>query len=706
MEAVAARVEKSVTLSDEGTLVGGVLKRKKQAIHSDILGRTWKVETLNWDGSIYSTTTNSYNARDQVTRVFMQEGTNGTGHETLETYDGYGRLASHKAPIQTDPTVYAYNSDGTLHSETDARGAIKTLTYNNRHLVTGINHDLSGTSTGAIAFDYDEVGSRLWMTDDSGRVDYQYNSLSQLISETRQFTGLSGSYPLSYTYNVAGEVESVTDPTGVVVSYEYDKTGRLSDVKGSTYAGVSEYATAIRYRAFDAVKSLTYGNSQTLNQSYNARRQLTSFAVGSLLSADFQYHPDGQIRYARDNTDPKMDRAYHYDQAGRISEALSGAESRGESTADGVYRQTYQYDVWDNLTGKAVNRFWSGGEPFAITYVNDRAQGTNYDADGRVTRDANDRTHAYDAAGRQTTTQEVSRASSWATGGAQPNSPPGGYYTTTTLTIGQTYDEDGGCTKRVETKTQATPFYQPVTTQRVDYYVRSSVLGGEVITELTSAGAKRKTNVYAGGTVVAEQQLYNEGQQSITWKHLNPVTGTTMESGAGGAAGGKKDYDPFGLELGYADPYLQNEEPDYASMGGSFYREGGNPFGESDGCQWNGMPIRCRMFEFIFRTQTLIGVTLGRNVDSGFFRSARWVDTTDKSKINSRVTSVDENGNPTERPGEWSTPHPLETSGHWEFWMASLLHEPLAANLQNSGQKAGPCEQMAEFAQSEADFAW
>jgi hypothetical protein len=60
----------------------------------------------------------------------------------------------------------------------------------------------------------------------------------------------------------------------------------------------------------------------------------------------------------------------------------------------------------------------------------------------------------------------------------------------------------------------------------------------------------------------------------------------------------KKEYDPFGLELGDTDPYLQNAEPDYASMGGSFYREGGNPFGDVSGCNWDGMAVPCHVFEF------------------------------------------------------------------------------------------------------------
>jgi YD repeat-containing protein len=57
----------AVTMTDE---VG-----RKQKEFYDILGRHSKSQTLNWDGTtVYSTTTNTYNSRDQITRVFVQGG--------------------------------------------------------------------------------------------------------------------------------------------------------------------------------------------------------------------------------------------------------------------------------------------------------------------------------------------------------------------------------------------------------------------------------------------------------------------------------------------------------------------------------------------------------------------------------------------------------------------------------------------------------
>jgi YD repeat-containing protein len=580
---------------------------RRQRIYRDAHGRQAKTEELNADGSVYRTATSTYNPLDQITRVLVRQGTSGTGQETLVTFDGHGRVATRKEPAQSAPTAFAYNADDTVRSVTDARAVTRTLTRNNRHLVTGVTHTApSGVApTGPVALAFDAAGNRVSMTDDTGRVDYQRDALSQITAETRQFAGLPGSYTLGYTYNPAGELASVTDPAGVAVNYGFDHTGRLNNVTGSTYAGVSQYAGALHYRAFGALKSLTYGNNQSLTQSFDARTRLASFQLGSLMSAEFDYYADGKIRFAKDNVNPTMDRAYEYDQVGRIAAGLSGAEARGEATADGIYRQTYQWDAWDNLTGRATNRFWSGGSPFTDTFVNDRKVGGSYDAEGNPTSDGDSgRQRTYDAASRMIQTREQSQSSSWGTLHASvvdpdPPQPEGGYYNTTVLTISLSHDGDGASAKRVQKRVTSRPGFAAVTAEQTEYYVRSSVLGGQIVTELNGQGQKDKTNVYAGGDVLVEQKVYAGGVQGLVWKGRNPVTRTSVEQSTGSGQTRKNEYDPFGLELGENDPYLASAEPDYASMfGGSSYRSGGNPFDGGDGCMWDGAPVRCTAYAF------------------------------------------------------------------------------------------------------------
>ena len=116
------------------------------------------------------------------------------------------------------------------------------------------------------------------MTDGMGRMDYVYDTLSRLKTETRQFNGL-GSFALNYDYNVAGELNSITDPFGHQVSYTFDKTGRVTGVTGSPFGNVTQYASNLQYRAWGALKSMSYGNGMIQNQAYTSRSQLQSLTV-------------------------------------------------------------------------------------------------------------------------------------------------------------------------------------------------------------------------------------------------------------------------------------------------------------------------------------------------------------------------------------------------------------------------------------------
>jgi YD repeat-containing protein len=194
---------------------------RQQRITSDVLGRQRKTEVLDWYPSqtVYSSTTNTYNALDQVTSVY-EEGANVSAQTTTLTYDGHGRLKTKQAPSQTNATTYYYNTDDTVQSVTDARGAVATFSYNNRHQTTGISYSApSGIiSPAPVTYGYDAAGNRTSMTDGSGSMTYHYDQLSRLTSEARAFTvstgtvAPTGTYTLSYGYNLASELISIKDP--------------------------------------------------------------------------------------------------------------------------------------------------------------------------------------------------------------------------------------------------------------------------------------------------------------------------------------------------------------------------------------------------------------------------------------------------------------------------------------------------------------
>ena len=66
------------------------------------------------------------------------------------------------------------------------------------------------------------------MIDGIGTHTYAYNSLSRLTSETQYISDLNASFTLSYQYNLAGELKSITDPWNATINYGFDASGRLA----------------------------------------------------------------------------------------------------------------------------------------------------------------------------------------------------------------------------------------------------------------------------------------------------------------------------------------------------------------------------------------------------------------------------------------------------------------------------------------------
>jgi YD repeat-containing protein len=364
---------------------------------------------------VYSTTVNVFNTRDQMTVVRQYAGTDqsSTYQDTTMSYDGYGRVSSKHVPEQDANTAtgYSYNPDDTINSVTDARGAVCTYGYNGRHQVTSAVHTLSGQPTINLTYGYDAAGNRTSMSDGTGSTSYNYDQLSRMTSETHNITGL-GSSSIAYQYNLAGELAGITSPDNITINYAHDSTGRVSAVTGSGASVVATYASNFQYRAWGALKHLDYGSGKTLDAGFNNRLAATSFQIPGLMSKTYDYYADGRLRFSSDLIDHRFDRSYSFDQIGRITNALSGAEARGEgATQNRPYWESFGYDAIGHLTARATYQWTSGQMSTSDSYTNNRHDPVGslwqYDADGRLMQMPGT-AYTYDAAGNVDTVWQVS----------------------------------------------------------------------------------------------------------------------------------------------------------------------------------------------------------------------------------------------------------------------------------------------------------
>jgi YD repeat-containing protein len=583
-----------VTLTDEGTLIGDppnqTAKKRQQKIFSDVLGRTVKTEVRNWNGSgaygtgddssVYSTVVNTYNVRDQITQIREYAGSDSssTYQDTLQTYDGFGRLSTRHLPEQqddpnlstdSDHTTFTYNRDDTIATVKDARGALITYGYagTNRGLVKSLTHTLAGSPTVSTSFNYDAVGNRTSMTDAFGTVTYSLNQLSQVTSETRNISGV-GNFSLSYSYNLSGQVTSLTDPFGAQVGYEYDAIGRTNHVTGSNFGGVTEYAKDIKYRAWGGLKSLTYGNTKSVVIGYDANRQPTSWEIPGVVKRGYQYYNDHRLSFIQDQliSNSKFDRANQYDQSGRVTKALSGAEARFlGATNDRPYNETMTYDEFDHLRNREVMNWDHGTSSGNVPYVNNRRGGWVYDSDGRTT--SSDSHYYYDAA------EEISSF------GDEEQ-----YMTD------QWFDGDGHRLKTFQ-RSWDNELNQWIAVD-LTYYIRSSVLNGEVISEVLPTGAKSHTYVHGGGGVLAIQTPDGSGG-TVAWQHYDPGQSSYVQTWNTSSSSGLGELDPFGADAGRFKP-LSWPPPSSAGKIEPYY---GVPLLNSamGGCNVDLVPKNCEL---------------------------------------------------------------------------------------------------------------
>lgn len=533
-----------VTLTDE---VG-----RQQKVYSDVLGRTAKTEVLNWDGTIYSTRVLGLNGRDQITSAKQYQGPEWSGiyQEVSDTYDGYGRLQTRKAPIETSETSYTYYANDKPLTVTDARGATTTYAYNSRGLVTAVSYSGPAPVPAAISYGYDAAGNRTSMTDETGSVTYQYDQLSLMQSETRQFAGISGNFTLSYEYNLAGALKAITDPTGSRVDYAYDANARLSSITGSGANSVPTYASGFSYRAWGGVKDFDHGSGIHQHLGFNGRLQNTSVVFSNVntvgtMSWSYDHYADGKLSRVSDANDPRFDRFFDYDHEGRLANALTGSEARGGTTVDGPYRQSYAYDVWENTTSRTYRGGWAQStQTETVSYPNNRHESWGYDNAGNVagTSDAN---FVYDAAGRQ---------NSFVSHALVSNNQP-------MLEVAQTFDGNAAPARKTETtRTEDQTIHEATATT---YYLRSTPLGGKVVAELDQTGYKRKGYIYAGGMQIAQQDIFNPGYGSqVTWETTSPATGSVYLSDSAHYVV-RKELDPLGADVNTPSGPAPVEPPFY-----------------------------------------------------------------------------------------------------------------------------------------------
>jgi RHS repeat-associated protein len=324
-------------------------------------------------------TSPAYNGKDEVTTV-----TDARANTTSYVRNGFGDVIRQTSP-DTGVTDFWYDANGDVTKKVDARAIETHFTYDNAGRL--LTKTFPAAPSEDVTYTYDAtsggnhgVGRLTGVADQSGSTAYTYNALGQVTLDHRVIG--ANTYDVAYTYDAGGNVLSATYPSGRLVTYTRDATGRISAASTGSGASSAPVASSIAYEPFGPLASLSFGNGVVATLTYDQDYQLTGVnsAFGTVVVQNITngFDAAGNITAITDNLTSGRTQALTYDDMGRLA------------TASGVYgAQSYTYDGVGNRLTRTVG---ATSETYAYPATSNRV--------ATISTSTNVRTFSYLASGQ------------------------------------------------------------------------------------------------------------------------------------------------------------------------------------------------------------------------------------------------------------------------------------------------------------------
>ncbi len=338
-----------------------------------------------------------YAANGQVERVVDPKGL-----ATSYAYDGFGQLATQTSP-DTGVTQFTYDRLANTLSRTDARGVTAQYEYDAVGRTVAVRF---ADPAADIQYVYDQpsaqcpvgeragVGRLSSMIDSSGRTDYCYSPLGDLVRRVQVVEGQP--LVLRYAYAPSGRLQSMTYPDGSLVDYGYDALGQVSSVGVTPAGGTREVLLqGVQALPFGPEQSWTFGNGRRVDRSYDQDyRPLSISDNRDGLKVSFGFDGAGNIASLTDGGPQGQGATLDYDALGRLT-AFKDAQT-------GVAIEQYSYDATGNRLSFGNS---AGVQPYVYPAGSHRLMSVDgvdrtYDAMGNTLTIGGEWQYAYDLAGR------------------------------------------------------------------------------------------------------------------------------------------------------------------------------------------------------------------------------------------------------------------------------------------------------------------
>jgi RHS repeat-associated protein len=353
----------------------------------DGLGRETRLQVLDNQQNVYSTTVYNYDWEDKVSRIILPSRVSSYNY----TYDSVGRPLSQTNPDKTVAAI-SYNDVANSVTARDANGSVTTTTYDwngrvisvlryaspNTPALTSYTYDLSGNPNSAqntdgqvTSYSYDDLNRLTRIVGPDGNsTSYAYDKVGDIVSKTT-----ANGATITYRYDSAYRLTTVAYPRGATTKYTYDPDGNVRSVT-STLSGATQ--DAFTYDAMDRLTSATLtvaGKSYTTLYHYDPASNLDSITYpdGMVLAMSYDFEnrlnstgPFATFSYNVDNTIASIKfgdgevQHYTYDKRDRVKSIVDTIQKLvplnltyaydKASNVIGINGQKFKYDGMNRLT--------------------------------------------------------------------------------------------------------------------------------------------------------------------------------------------------------------------------------------------------------------------------------------------------------------------------------------------------------------------
>lgn len=314
--------------------------------------------------------------------------TNSLNQTVNYIYDSSKRLVETKDPNQSSTRV-EYDNAGRIVKQIDVDGNEMSSTYDLMDRILTTTTDL-----GTVEYDYNSVGQLLSITDaDGGTISYTYDELGRTLSSTDPKGNVS-----TNTYYDNSLLETSTDSMGETVTYEYDAVGNLikttdplGNISTAQYDALNRALQSVSSNGY--AETYTYDNNGNVTQVVKANLETTKYEYDDNNNLVKTIYPDNsfeeRVYDSNDSMISMKDRdgnitSYEFNSATQLVKTVRPDSSEVNYAYTNIGNlDSISYDNWTtidtkyvyDIAGRVIQEFKNGVE---TTYA--------YDAIGNLTR--------------------------------------------------------------------------------------------------------------------------------------------------------------------------------------------------------------------------------------------------------------------------------------------------------------------------------